>query len=124
MSSCQTHIAQMNKRSQYLIALDQIIVNRATTNTGSFINVKSVITASEVQQIFTSGVVLPGGTFLKDMGKSYTVIDDTTKQQLFIYRLMQIQVDTINASEGSEGALYYVPVWFSNGDNTNIVRTG
>ncbi len=75
---------------------------------------------------------LPAGTLLRDMGKSITVINDSTKQQSSVYRL--VEKEASNPESLGEGAaastpaqstsVFYVRVWDSNSEGVRVARTG
>ncbi len=121
MTSLQTHIAQIPGRVRFFLGVGDAsgfavdgTVQSLMTSTAFGAN-----TAAEV------GFVAANRLF-RDMGKSITVIDDDTNQQIALYRLVQQQIDASSpqASEGADDSPFYVKVWDSNGAGVAVVRTG
>jgi hypothetical protein len=115
MTSLQTRIAQIPGRVRFFATIGD--ADTFTPNGSEVSVMTSAQFPADRADDETAGL-------LRDMGKSVTVIDPNTKQQVAIYRLVQQQVDSINASEGSEGAVFYVKVWDSNGTGVRVARTG
>ena len=109
----------MDPRVKYLTAL---------TDISGYPGANSLITSVMTETSFTSviGVStnISGGTLLKDMGKTVTVVDETTRLHLSIWRLVQIvNGSTTEGNSGSAG-LFYIRVWSADGTDTNVARTG
>jgi hypothetical protein len=135
MTSLQTHIAQIPGRVRYFVTLEAVdnytviagktalsLMDNADPESTTFSQTNSFLAVLE------EGETVEG--VLRDMGKSITVIDVTTKQQVELWRLVQKQSD--GAPRQTEGANltgdaylpFYVKVWDSNGDGVHVVRTG
>jgi hypothetical protein len=131
MTSLQTHIAQIPGRVRYFVTLE-------ATDSYTVISGKSALSlmdngnsddntlspTNSFLAVLEAGDAVEG--VLRDMGKSITVIDVTTKQQVELWRLVQQQSDSSDPkrSEGADAAPFYVKVWDSNGEGVHVVRTG
>jgi hypothetical protein len=131
MTSLQTHIAQIPGRVRYFVTLE-------ATDSYTVISGKSALSlmdngnsddntlspTNSFLAVLEAGDAVEG--VLRDMGKSITVIDVTTKQQVELWRLVQQQSDSSDPkrSEGADATPFYVKVWDSNGEGVHVVRTG
>ncbi len=121
MTSLQTHIAQIPGRVRFFVAI--AATGLTTIDNGK--SVTSVMTSTDfLDATSTDNTGVAQNTLMRDMGKSITVLDDTTHQQIAIYRLVQQQLDADSLSEGADAAPFYVKVWDTNGIGVRVVRTG
>ncbi len=132
MSSVHSYISQISGRVKYFISLADVsgYAVSATGSTQSLMT--STAFSSNVPVLVGAFPLLPAGTLLRDMGKSITVINDSTKQQTSVYRL--VEKEASNPEQLGEGAaastpavstsVFYVRVWDSNSEGVRVARTG
>ncbi len=132
MSSVHSYISQISGRVKYFISIADVsgFAVAATGSTQSLMTSTSF--ATNVPILVGAVPGLAAGALMRDMGKSITVINDVTKQQSEVYRL--VEKESSNPTSLGEGAqnstpalstiVFYVKVWDSDGQGVKVARTG
>ena len=130
MSSVHSYISQISGRVKYFIAVADGSGNALVAGGST----QSIMTSTPflANLPLNTGNSFASGNVLRDMGKSITLIDATTKQQTEVYRL--VEKENSAPETLGEGALastpaistsvFYVKVWDSNGGGVKVARTG
>ncbi len=133
MSSVHSYISQISGRVKFFIGIGD--ASGWTTNvavngsTGSLM--ASTVFAANMTKVLP-GSMVAAGTLLRDMGKSITVINDSTAQQTEVYRLVEKEASSPESlGEGAAAStpaastsVFYVKVWDSAGADVKVARTG
>lgn len=134
MSSVHSYISQISGRVKYFVGLRDASGYTPLLGVGSTQSLMtSTIFGGNITKLL--GALSPSvniGTVLRDMGKSVTVINDVTKQQTTVYRLVEKENSVPEQfGEGSFGttpapssSVFWLRVWDSNGEDVSIARTG
>jgi hypothetical protein len=128
MTSLQTHIAQIPGRVRFFLGIGD--ASGYQVDEEGTVQAVMTSTSFDANTSAIAGNSVAANTLFRDMGKSITVLDNTTQQQIALYRLVQKQVDgVILKTEGAnltdDAYLpFYIKVWDSNGAGVRVVRTG
>jgi hypothetical protein len=118
MTSILRSYSQIPSRVRYFTALYDISGYTATTTTGGIL-----LTPSQFLNNYSKTVSVLSSSLLKDLGKTITIYDSTTKLHIEVYSRVQL-VNGIN-TEGVGGSYntFYIKTWSAIGD-VDVARTG
>jgi hypothetical protein len=130
MSSVHSYISQISGRVKYFISIADVsgFAVAATGSTQSLMTSTSF--AANVPILLGAVPGLAAGALMRDMGKSITVINDSSKQQTEVYRLVEKESGGIigegaqNSTPALSTLVFYVKVWDSDGNGVKVARTG